>query len=1371
MTPKFISKWFLLPCIAFFLNSSLFSQTCKEYAASNLPITISDIGENIGYVATIDVNDTFTISDVNITINVPHTFNFDLGIYLFSPDLTKFVVLSDAKGGSGSGYLSVTFDDSSDRTLPATNTVLTGSYQPEGSLSDFNGDDAFGEWSLLIVDYLNGDGGTIESVSLKFCTPTDTDNDGVFNLEDLDDDNDGLSDAAEGLSEDFFCPNLDPNNVTFTSSGLDGNIGDEIIYRDIGIYPEGSGNLLDLKITVIDNSDPDDLDIAFNYVFNPNLRYPVFLSGANNGGTVTLKFEYLDKDDNEVILPSQFIWKDLDNRVPIGEAISFTKTDVNSYVTSVSNSIVVSETPEIITFTTFLNDDDGDFNEEIWVKTNLLPKSSFTIKLVKPSNIDAGYGFRCDSFTQPNPPVFVSDLDSDGDGVPNIKDLDSDNDGIPDNIEAQTTIDYIAPNYEYTSEGLDTAYPTGLIPINTDGVGKADYTDLDSDNDGIFDTEEVGYTIDTDNDGRTNGEVGTNGLDNTLFTPDNYTDVNAVIDNPTLLPDIDGDVLTVGDVDFRDINLSGTPIITQIHHYNGDNTDRIKGRVIEVTNVSDEYLIQANTVKLILYKSPEDKTDPTINPGDIITYSITTEIQPETSVYITSDDSDSNGIENSALTDFSDGKDILLLTHPKSADTKEWKNRYDTNISFEYNTSYIRTDESSISKNYNQNEWVAFVDDDIPTYYQDEAVERHPHAPLLSEIDSANDPDPNNVSKESNIAFGKHRFGPTHYTGGNWDNGIPDRSRSVIIAEDYEMTTNRLNARKLTINPTTKLTVVDNLLVVNEDVNLVDATSELRLAGNSQLIQTHTESRKVSGTGALFIDQDSPIESIYRYNYMSSPVTSSGNTFSIGDVLKDGTNPTSASSIIKDINFIGGYNGNANSNQIAIAAYWIYTFASANGSVSNWTQKGSTNSIPATDGYTFKGPGRAQNYTFVGTPNDGELKTTFGVGGGESYLLGNPYPSAISAKKFIEDNSDAIEGGTLYFWQHAGEEDSTSSDTAGHNFAGYIGGYATLNLTMGIPAGQAADETGLDDGNDNTPSVGDGEYDEPKNYIPVGQGFFIEGDSDGGEIVFNNSQREYKTEDGGESIFLRANTKKKKNDQKSTKSNTNANALPIIKLGLDYKNLDGKQFHRQIGISFNKNNSFEPDYGYDSKMYEINPTDFYWKFNSDDTKYAITGVQEITPELEVPLEIVVASNGDIDIRIDEWQNIDRNVYIKDIENDTIYQLNKGKVTLSLEQNTYTDRFVLAFDEKQDSVDPDNPKRSFKLYFNNKNRKIVIVKEEQMQINKVKLFEINGRKVQQWNLQKQKEKIKLKVRNNVKSGIYVVKVITNKGIINKKILIE
>ena len=49
------------------------------------------------------------------------------------------------------------------------------------------------------------------------------------------------------------------------------------------------------------------------------------------------------------------------------------------------------------------------------------------------------------------------------------------------------------------------------------------------------------------------------------------------------------------------------------------------------------------------------------------------------------------------------------------------------------------------------------------------------------------------------------------------------------------------------------------------------------------------------------------------------------------------------------------------------------------------------------------------------------------MGADESYLVGNPFPSAISTKKFIEDNSTIT--GTLYFWQHAGEED-TSTDTS-----------------------------------------------------------------------------------------------------------------------------------------------------------------------------------------------------------------------------------------------------------------------------------------------------------------------------------------------------
>lgn len=147
--------------------------------------------------------------------------------------------------------------------------------------------------------------------------------------------------------------------------------------------------------------------------------------------------------------------------------------------------------------------------------------------------------------------------DTDGDGLEDSKDLDSDNDGIPDNIEAQSTTGYIAPSGIINSSGVDTSYATvsGLSPVNTDGSDKADYLDLDSDNDGLFDITESGANlIDAGGDGRTDNPVGINGLDNTREALDNFGDVNGLYDNTQAdnFTDADNDVLTNGDVDYRD---------------------------------------------------------------------------------------------------------------------------------------------------------------------------------------------------------------------------------------------------------------------------------------------------------------------------------------------------------------------------------------------------------------------------------------------------------------------------------------------------------------------------------------------------------------------------------------------------------------------------------------------------------------------------------------------------------------------------------------------------------------------------------------------------------------------------------------------------
>ena len=1052
-------------------------------------------------------------------------------------------------------------------------------------------------------------------------------------------------------------------------------------------------------------------------------------------------------------------------------------------------------------------------------------------------------------------------LDFDGDGIPNEKDLDSDNDGIPDNIEAQTTIDYIAPNYIYTLNGLDTAYGTGLQPVNTDGIDTADFTDLDSDNDTLFDLVEAGYaSIDTDGDGKTNGTVGINGLDNTLYLADDYDDVNASINNPnTDLPDLDNDALTIGDVDYRDTHASGTPMITQFYLAG-------TSRVIEITNIHPTNSILANTIELSLF---ENKAGPqtSITPNNLFTIPVA--LAPGESLLITNSASAFTGTSNDGITTILGANDILVLSHPKSVITgiNDWKNRYESAINLENDKIYVRNDAIlTTNKDFNSDEWIVFVNEGLDPYRDVDlgGPERHPHAPLISEI--------NTTDPESNLKLGVHRTSPTVRIGSAWSNGYPDRSRRVIIDQDF-VSSSILKAKELTINSGNKLTIANNLLVVSEEINFGSATSEIRLANGSQLIQTHTTASKISGLGKLYIDQNSPTPSTYRYNYMSSPVGGASG-YTLQNVLKDGTTVTSATSTPLDIDFVSGYDG-ATSSPIKISDYWIYTYASGNGQRSNWEQKKSTGTIPATDGFTLKGPGRSQNYTFVGTPNDGNLNTA--VGGDQSYLVGNPFPSAISAKKFIEDNKDSTTS-TLYFWQHAGEED-TSSAEAGHSFNGYIGGYATRNISMGVAAnspslsgafdinmeainGTTTGTNTNDGGNDvvllnaigeyvefsrvpravealtisyksitpaivnlkvNDITIGqytlpasgvyttyvftkcievnsnftieslnllnlyiasinlkddDGQvscepsagsaaaptYTAPLDYIAVGQGFFISGDADGGPITFNNSQRENIAE-GAKSTFFKSNIKhKKKADARKV--------LPILKLGMNYTGNEGIKLHRQIGISFKVNNSFKYDSGYDSYTFDLSSTDFYWKFSENDEKYAITGVQTITEDLEVPLEIIVATDDTISIEIDELNFDYTELYILDKLENKYYNIKEGKAEIALIKGEYKDRFFLTFKESVVLSTEDNIiLNNVSLYYDKNSKEINVNLKDNLEIESVRLYSILGQEIKTWEFISDKiNDKKLKV-NNLSTAVYLIKIKTNRGDVSKKILIN
>lgn len=90
------------------------------------------------------------------------------------------------------------------------------------------------------------------------------------------------------------------------------------------------------------------------------------------------------------------------------------------------------------------------------------------------------------SFTLPN---------TDGVGRTNPYDIDSDEDGIPDNVEGLTTTGYLLPTgLDTDGDGIDNRYDNfvgfggdGIHPVDTDGDTTPDYLDLDTDGDGLID--------------------------------------------------------------------------------------------------------------------------------------------------------------------------------------------------------------------------------------------------------------------------------------------------------------------------------------------------------------------------------------------------------------------------------------------------------------------------------------------------------------------------------------------------------------------------------------------------------------------------------------------------------------------------------------------------------------------------------------------------------------------------------------------------------------------------------------------------------------------------------------------------------------------
>jgi subtilisin-like proprotein convertase family protein len=140
-------------------------------ACTDCPLKIPEVGSRGTTISTLEVDAMGMIEDLDIYVDIAHTFTGDLEIFIAGPASNE-VQLFDNFGLSGNDIDSVTFDDEALLSISAAWPPFgPGRFRPDpGVLSDFDGHELHGTWVLRIDDLFLGDSGTLLDWSLNATT-------------------------------------------------------------------------------------------------------------------------------------------------------------------------------------------------------------------------------------------------------------------------------------------------------------------------------------------------------------------------------------------------------------------------------------------------------------------------------------------------------------------------------------------------------------------------------------------------------------------------------------------------------------------------------------------------------------------------------------------------------------------------------------------------------------------------------------------------------------------------------------------------------------------------------------------------------------------------------------------------------------------------------------------------------------------------------------------------------------------------------------------------------------------------------------------------------------------------------------------------
>lgn len=350
----------------------------------------------------------------------------------------------------------------------------------------------------------------------------DSDGDGVYDNVDIDDDNDGILDNEEELA----CKNsaistsvnykflnetfgtgtgratINTNNYTAITTycfedGIVGANSTECPFQSSWILDDGEYSVVS-KITGTNASDPENIhgDLAwyngqdhtpddtngrmavFNASFTPGVFYETNVTGVLSNIPVTYNFWALN-------IMAQNLYP---NTILPDITVQF--LDFSNNVLATINTGPFGRCAG--------GPSDNSCAQGVWkqftTSINLGDVTDFKVRFINNASGGGGNDLAIDDIV-----ISQTLCDTDSDGVADVFDLDSDNDGIPDVVEAglgdlsqgKATLTGTSGWVDLDGNGMHD-FAEGHITLDSDGDGRPNYIDLDSDNDAIFDVDESG---------------------------------------------------------------------------------------------------------------------------------------------------------------------------------------------------------------------------------------------------------------------------------------------------------------------------------------------------------------------------------------------------------------------------------------------------------------------------------------------------------------------------------------------------------------------------------------------------------------------------------------------------------------------------------------------------------------------------------------------------------------------------------------------------------------------------------------------------------------------------------------------------------------